>query len=141
MKGIDTLIKLSKRQLDELRREMVKVESQKEKLLEAIQRLNEELQRELKLAGEQVEWSGFFGGFAKRIQARQETLYTEIHRLDAIIEKMRDQIAEAFGELKRYELAKENAKQRAKEAQARKDTIMLDEIAGQQFRRKQTENN
>lgn len=141
MKGLKTLIKLSKRQLDELRRDLATLERQKEQLLEASKKLSEELQQELELASQQTEMRGFFGGFAKRIQTRQEELAKEVRVLDKKMQKLADDITVAFAELKRYEIALEAAVKRQKEDQARKDTIALDEIAGNQHRRKQTEHN
>ena len=140
MKGINTLIKLSKRALDELRREMTSLETQKAQFQEALIKLGEELLREQKLASEQPEMGAFFGGFASRIKNRQEIIAGELLALDKKIVALNEKIMVAFGELKKYEIAKENAEKRAEEEQKRKDTIMLDEIAGQQFNRKQTEN-
>lgn len=137
MKGLNTLIKLSKRTLDELRRKMGALEGQKSQLELAIVKLQEELAREIELAKKQPEMSGFFGDFAKRIKKRQEDLAKEIKKIEAEMAKLRDKIAEAFGELKKYEIALDNAKLRVKEDQNRKDTIMLDEIASQQHRRKE----
>ena len=140
MKGINTLIKLSKRKLDELRRDLAKLESQKGQLQEAIKKLAQELEHEMSIATKQVEMSGFFGGFSKRIKLRQEEITKEIKALDDRMKLLSAQITEAFSELKKYEIAKENHRLREEEKAKRRETIMLDEIAGQQFRRKQTEN-
>lgn len=136
MKGLLTLIKLHKRKLDELRRKMVSLENQKSQLELAIVKLQEELKREMELAAERPEMSGFFGDFAKRIKKRQEDIRAEIKKVEAEMAKLADEIAAEFGELKKYEIALANAKRRATEEQNRKDTIALDEIAGQQFRKK-----
>jgi flagellar FliJ protein len=141
MKGLATLIKLSKRKLDELRRKLGNLEGQKAQLEEAIRKLSEELAREMDLAGKQPEMSGFFGGFAKRIQQRQDTMYQEIRKIEIEITKTRGEISEAFSEQKKYEIAADNAKKRAAEEQNRKDTLALDEIAEQQHRRKAKEEN
>jgi flagellar biosynthesis chaperone FliJ len=50
-----------------------------------------------------------------------------------LIEKLRDQIAQAYTDLKKYEIAEQNAKRRAKEEGQRKENIMLDELALQQY--------
>jgi flagellar protein FliJ len=139
MKTLDTLIRLHKRTLDELRRNMVSLENQKSQLQQAIANLQKDLDKEMVLAGKQPELSNFFGEFAKRIKTRQETLHGEIRSLDVKITELNSKIFEAFTELKKYEIAKENAKQRAREAENRKETILLDEIATQQFLKKQSE--
>jgi flagellar protein FliJ len=140
MKGIATLIKLAKRTLDELRRKMGELENQKIKLQYASACLQKELEEEIKMASEQPEMGGFFGGFAKRIQKRQEVIAAEIKKIDQAMALLQNQIAEAFGELKKYEIAQENDKKRKQDEVNRKDTIQLDEIAAQQHRRKETEN-
>ncbi len=137
MKGITTLIKLHKRALDGLRRKMASLENQKARLLQASKKLDDELQQEIAAASRQPEMSGFFGGFAKRIRNRQDDIAREIKKLDAAMTKLQEEIAEAFRELKKFEIAQENAKKRAQEEEKRKETILLDEVAGQQHRRKE----
>ncbi len=132
MKGLATLIKLHKRTLDDLRRKMVQLENQKTELQQASVNLQKELEQEMQMAKKQVEMSGFFGGFAKRIQKRQDEIAQEIRSLDKQMTKLNDEIAEAYGELKKFEIALENAKRRASENERRKETIEMDEIAGQQ---------
>lgn len=139
MKGLLTLIKLSKRTLDELRRKLGVLENEKSRLQEAIKKLQEELENEIALATRQPEMSGFFGGFAKRIQKRQQDIAAEIRKIDGLMVKLRDDIAAAFGELKKYEIARDNAKARATAEANRKETIMLDDIAAQQHRQKEKE--
>jgi flagellar export protein FliJ len=139
MKGLATLIKLHKRTLDELRRSMASLENQKEQLLLLSRTLQEELKKEMELAAKTPEMRGFFGDFAKRMRVRQEKIAAEIKELDKQMDKLRGEIAEAFSELKKYEIAEENARLRAAEAASRKETIELDEIAGQQHRLKKDE--
>lgn len=136
MKGLDTLIKLHKRALDELRRAIGVLENQKLQLQNLSRRLADELRKEMEEAGKRPEMGQFFGGFAKRIKTRQEHIATEIKALDKKIDTLTDEARAAYGELKKYEVAKANAKRRAEKEAQRKETIRLDEIAGQQDRRK-----
>lgn len=136
MKGLDTLIKLHKRALDELRRAIGVLENQKLQLQNLSRRLADELRKEMEEAGKQPEMGQFFGGFAKRIKTRQEHIAAEIKTLDKKIDTLTDEARAAYGELKKYEVAKANAKRRAEKEALRKETIQLDEIAGQQDRRK-----
>lgn len=140
-KGIHTLIKLRKRSLDELRRTMASLENQKTQLLQASANIAEELKKEIELAKLQTEMRGFFGDFAKRIKLRQEDIAREVTVLDKKMAKLAEEISVAFSELKKFEIARDNAEKREIAEQNRKDTIMLDEIAGQLYRRKQPENN
>jgi flagellar FliJ protein len=86
-----------------------------------------------------TEMRNFFGDFAKRIKLRQEKITGEIIALDKQMERLAIDISAAFTELKKFEIAQENAKNRAEKEVRRKETIQLDEIAGQQHRRKKDE--
>lgn len=138
-KALDTLIKLNKRTLDELRRSMVALENQKAQLLQAKANLQQELEQEMELAGTQPEMSHFFGDFAKRIKKRQADLSGEVAALDQQMAQLSDAISFAFAEVKKFEIAKENAKKRAQELARKREDLMMDEIASQQFHRKKDE--
>ena len=135
MKGLATLIKLGKRKLDELRRQMVVLENQKAQLEELAASLRAELFREMEAANQSEGVHNYFANFAKRIRIRQEKVAREIMQLNMEIEKLANEIAIAFADLKKYEIAQENEKQRVRAEAARKETIEMDEIATQQHER------
>lgn len=137
MKGLKTLIRLSKRVLDELRRKLTNLENQKAALEQAIIAIQMEMDAEMISASKQPEMSQFFGGFASRLRARQDELRAEIRKLDKQMDDLRTEITAAFADLKKYEIALDMAKQREKEKQQRIETDMMDEIAAQQHLRKQ----
>jgi flagellar export protein FliJ len=137
MKSLATLIRLKKQQVDELRRGMVRLEEQKQVLLDQHTMLANQLRHELELAGQLPELAGFFGDFAGRIRRQQEELMEKVAALDAKIVQLRDQIAEAFSEMKKYEIAKEQRLAKQRETQARREGLAMDEIAQQQHLRKQ----
>lgn len=139
MKGVDTLIRLAKRTLDELRKKQVALENEKAKLLEAIRRLTGELTSEMNLAARTPEMGGFYGGFAKRMKGREATLREEVQKVEEKLAKISEEIMQAFADVKKYEIARDNAKARAQSEAARKETILFDEIAATQFMRKEKE--
>ncbi|MDE3016214.1 MAG: flagellar FliJ family protein [Pseudomonadota bacterium] len=136
MKALTTLIKLHKRQLDGLRRKMASLERQKSQLQLVSARLSDELAREMKLAGEQPEMTQFFGDFARRIKRRQEDITSEIAAIDTQMAALNEDISAEFSEMKKIEIAKAAAKRLAQVEEKRQDTIMLDEVAERQHRRK-----
>jgi len=71
-KGILTLIKLAKKRLDDLRREMASLENQKMQLLQLTKKLKDELAEEIKLGSQRPDMGRFFGQYAKRMQKRME---------------------------------------------------------------------
>jgi len=140
MKSLKTLIRIHRRQLDDLRREMANFEAQRDRLIQGIQALQAELEREIQLAEEMVGLGNFFGNFAGRIRNRQEVLGQEVKKLDIEIIKLSQKIAAIFSEVKKYEIALENRIKAMKAEENRKETQMLDEVGLQQFRRKNAEN-
>ncbi len=136
LKSLNTLIKVAKQQLDGLRRDLANLEREKQKMLEAIDRLKKELAREIELASKQPEMGAFFGGFAKRIREREDELRLGIKKLDKLIDDLRERIREQFAEQKKYELAKEARIKQDKEDQDKAEMNELDEIGGQRHQRK-----
>lgn len=139
MKGIETLIRLSKRSLDELRKKQAALEKEKDKFVQGIKKLEQEMQKEIKLAAKTPEMATFYGGFAKRIKHRQAEYNEEVKKVEVKLLALSEEIRNAYADLKKYEIARDNAKARQKAEEARKETIMLDEIAGHQFARKEKE--
>ena len=123
MKGLSTLIKLSKRTLDELRRKMVDLENEKAQLVLLQQKLAQEMIHEMQIASQSVEARVYFIQFSKRLKARQLKVADEVTGVDKRIAKLAVEIADAFSELKKYEIAQENARLRAEAEEKRKDTL------------------
>jgi len=133
LKTMNTLIKLHKRRVDVMRREMVAIEEERKQLLQLSERLKQEHAREMKLAAEEPKVAGFFGAYSARIKERQESIREEVKRLDASIEEKAAAIREEFSEQKKYEIAREHTKKRmAEEARVRVQQ-RFDEIGAQQY--------
>lgn len=138
-KGIETLIKLHQKELDALRRELVRKEEEKEQLLQLAARLHQELLTERELAAENPLMSGYMAEFEKRMQKRQLGIAQEVMRVDAELADLSSSIAERFGELKKYEITRDNRIAEAKAAADNREQMMLDEVGLQQFARRDDE--
>lgn len=137
--GIETLIKLHKRELDTLRRELVRKEEQKESLIQLATKLHHELMRERELAAEQPTMAAYMGDYEKRIAKRQLAIAQDVIQVDGDIMQLSAAIAERFGELKKYEITRDNRIERERAAEATREQIMMDELGAQQFSRKKDE--
>lgn len=135
MKGLKTLIKLHRRRLDELRQQMGLLEEQKNQLIEISVKLSEELEHELKLAYDQPEMANFYGDFADRIRKRQEEIIIEVRNINQKILVLTSAIAVEFSETKKFEIVLEQRLKEQKEAQERRESITLDDIGVEQYRR------
>ncbi len=139
MKGLATLIRLRQRALDALRRQLADLERELEALMAEDKRLAEELEREQKMATEFPEMSIFYGSFAKGIEEKQEVICIKSREVNQKIRETREQVTEAFIELKRFEITRDNIATAAQEVQDKHEQQALDEIAIQKFRRKSDE--
>lgn len=138
IKAVNTLIRLHKRELDELRRKLGGLQKQKDQLLLASKKLDEDLLNEQERAATMPEMAAFMGKFAQRIRDRKDILAAEISKLEVQIEALTGEIAVKFGELKKYEIVRDSWLGREREVADKKEVAELDEIAIQQFIR-QTE--
>lgn len=135
MKSLKTLIKLHSHTLDELHRDMVALENEKAQLEAAMRRLEGQLAKEAELAKTSTDLNRYFGDFAVRIKKRQEQLLVEIQKTEKKIAVLHGEITVEYGELKKYEIALQNAQKREAEEQNRKEIIAMDEVASRQHQR------
>jgi hypothetical protein len=133
IKTLTTLVKLHKRRVDVLRREMIAIEEERRQLLQVSAKLHEEHKREMRLATEEPKMAGFFGAYSRRVKERQEKIAGEVKRLDSSIEEKAEAIRTEFSEQKKYEIAREHAKKRLDEEARLRVQQRFDEIGSQQY--------
>lgn len=133
IKSFNTLIKLHKRRVDIIRREMRALEEQRLQLLALSTSLREEYEREVGIASSDAKMAAFFGAYAVRVQKRQESIALEVKKLDAAIEKKAESIREEFAEQKKYEIARTHAVRKQAELEKHRQQSRYDEVASQQY--------
>tara|TARA_B100000989_G_C19366494_1_gene395513 strand:- start:250 stop:666 length:417 start_codon:yes stop_codon:yes gene_type:complete len=133
MKGLKTLIRLRKRDLDALRERLASLEGKKERLLQRIEQLHDELQNEIDLAGDMPEMRGFFGDFSKSIKGRQDKIVNEILRIETQIQQVTNDISRQFSELKKYEISYDNYLKEQARLEDEREQKELDEIGVQRY--------
>lgn len=136
-KGIDTLIKLNQRNLDELRKQMVQLEDQKEALIGVAHRLQQELQQESDIVAKQPGMLKELMEFAARVKKRQQDIAMEVANIQMKMNSLSVQISDCFGELKKFEITKENRLKAEDAKMKRQESQMMDDVAIGQFSRKQ----
>jgi flagellar FliJ protein len=112
MKTLKILIRLHKKQLDDLLRKINKLEEQKDNLAKTLSYLEEQAKKEL----EEYYDSPYAFMLEKYLQNFADTkkqLTESIGRIDKLIETLRHELQDKFAELKKFEiaLAKERNKQ------------------------------
>lgn len=139
MSSLKTIIRLQKWKLDEKRRALAELQNLADRLQAEIDRLKEEIAAERETARGNVEYSFTYSNYIQAAMERGKRLTQSMGQVEAQIAVATDEMAEAFQELKRYELAEEERLKREKEKLKRKEANMLDETALVGFRRRQQE--
>jgi len=136
MKSLDNLIRLHKWQLDEKRRNLADLEKLKEALQLDLVRLATDLAREGELANASPETNMAFPGWMAATLTRRDKINSSIAEADHRLVMVRDEVAEAFAEVKRYEQVAEARDRRARDSLNRRLAAELDEAGLEGHRRK-----
>lgn len=135
-KGLKTLIRLSKFNVDEKRRVLTALQTREDQVVEEIRLAEEQLVREQKLASENQAFAFAFPTFYRAWAGQRQALEQALAAVRQQIEAARDELAEAFREQKTYEVTQANREKREREEADRKEQIFLDEIGLNMHRRK-----
>lgn len=139
MSNLKTIIRLQKWKLDEKRRALAELQNLADRLKAEMERLKEEIAAEQAAARDNPEASYTYANYIRAAMDRGKRLTQSLGQVEAQITVATDDMAEAFQELKRYELAEEERMRREKEKIKRKEAEMMDETALVGFRRRQRE--
>lgn len=136
-KNLNSLIRLHQWIVDEKRRKLGDLLKMVQDLEARAKRLEEELIEEQNIARGAPEQAGLtYGVYAKVVIDRRERLALSIAGVEKQIALAREELNEAYRDLKKYEVAQDIRGRREAEETARKDQIVLDEIGLQSFRQR-----
>lgn len=133
MKRLDSLIRVRQWQLDESRRHVAELEASIERTQARIRSLDGNIETEGKLADQAGPGNGF-AAYAAGVRERRRKLAETLETLGAELAQARDLVAEAFQELKKFELVQESRRTRERAGAARREQFTLDEIAAARHR-------
>lgn len=129
MKALSTLLRIARRELDELRQEMSALERRRADQQNRLLTHEQALAREQQLALESYEGARAYGGYAAVALAQRRALNEAIVATESEVDALRARIVAAHQEVKKAERLIELAAARAAEAERRRDDAELDEIA------------
>ena len=136
-KGLKTLIRLSKWNVDEKQRVLVALQGREDEILSWIAQLEEQLKEEQRIAAEDSTGVGFsYGNFANAWLDQRKQLFAMLDMIRAEIVRARDELSEAFNELKTYEITQRERDRREQAERDKKEQAFLDEIGLNIHRRK-----
>lgn len=136
MAGLKSVIRLRKHELDEKRRHLTQIQTLLDNLLREERRTLDALEAEKKHAEVDEETRSAFPSYNKRMQAKLKDLRNEQERVRKAVDKAREELQDAFKELKTYEITEDNRQKRIEAEEKRKEDQTMDEIGIEGFRRK-----
>jgi len=137
MKTIETLIKVSKYALDDKRKVLSAHLDELEALQARRRALDEEMRAEQAMAKTDPGLAFTYGQYANALIDRREKLEGDILVKNREVEIAREEVQEAFEELKRYEITLQQIEAEEARERARIEQEELDEMGLNAFRRRQ----
>ena len=135
MKGLPSLIRLNKWQLEEERKALAALLSSRRDLEDRAAQIRADMASERKKANN-INWLFAYAPYADSANRQIDAISNLISELDVKIDAAEDRVADAFKDLKKYEVALERQQERERIEAERRDQIALDEIALNAHRRK-----
>ncbi len=130
LKPLATLIKISRAQLDEKRKELAVLLNKKQSLIDEIKMMEESIVSEAEnLDKLQAEFRPTFLMYLEATRIREGQILQEIDKMNPAINKVSDEIAILFAEAKKYEIVKENRENEIELELQRRTQMEIDEIA------------
>jgi flagellar protein FliJ len=136
MSALDSLIRLHRWQLDERRRDLATLEDLAAKLADERRRLDAEDERERTVASASPEAAFGYAGYARGLIDRRRKLELSQEEAAAQIARAREALAEAYQDVKRYEIAAANRLKQQEQRDAKRQQQAMDDLGVDGFRRK-----
>ncbi|MDC0399729.1 hypothetical protein OAN59_08490 [Alphaproteobacteria bacterium] len=136
MSQFEKLVRLREFELDERRRESGDILNEVNMLQDEMNRLNESLKVEQKIASESLEARFLYNEFASGVIRQREWLTAAIRVKEEEYESSREKVVHAYGEMRKAEIVRDEAVKNEKQREQTLEQIEIDEIAQNIHRRK-----
>lgn len=129
MKRRDTLMRLKRFRVDEMKRRMATLDGMRADLERKLADLEENVTRERQRANDSDIGRLAFPSFLRSIETRRENLRTTLKEVDRERAQCQGELSAAYQDLKSLELATEQQAKRLAEIEARRAQSHIDEMA------------
>jgi len=129
MNRMDTLLRLKRFRVDEMKRRIAAIYAMKADLERKLTDLDDNVTREKQRAGDSDIGRLAFPSFLRSIEARRENLRITLKEIEREHMAAQIDLSNAFQELKSLEIATEQQAKRLNEIEARRSQSRLDEMA------------
>jgi len=138
MNRTDTLLRLKRFRVDEMKRRIAAIDAMKADLERKLADLDDNVAREKQRAGDSDIGRLAFPSFLRSIESRRENLRTTLKEIEREYAAAQLDLSNAFQDLKSLEVATEQQEKRLAEMQARRAQARMDEVALVRHLRKHT---
>ncbi len=138
MNRTDTLLRLKRFRVDEMKRRISTIDAMRANLERKLTDLDEDVAREKQRASDSDIGRLAFPSFLRSIDTRRENLRNTLKEIEREYENAQSDLNEAFQDLKALEFATEQQAKRLAEIEARRAQSRLDEMALVRHLRKHT---
>ncbi len=138
MNRTDTLLRLKRFRVDEMKRRIAAIDAMKADLERKLTDLDENVAREKQRAGDSDIGRLAFPSFLRSIESRRENLRTTLKEIEREYAAAQLDLSNAFQDLKALEVATEQQQKRLAEMQTRRAQARMDEMALVRHLRKHT---
>jgi flagellar export protein FliJ len=129
MNRTDTLLRLKRFRVDEMKRRIAAIDAMKLDLERKLTDLDDNVTRERQRAGDSDIGRLAFPSFLRSIESRRENLRNTLKEIEREHQAAQDDLSNAFQELKSLEIAVEQQAKKANELAARRSQSRMDEMA------------
>jgi len=129
MKRRDTLVRLKRFRVDDLKRRLATLDGMKGDLERKLSDLDDSVNREKQRANDSDIGRLAFPSFLRSIDSRRDNIRNSLKDLEREREQCQGDLGGAYQDLKSLELAIEQENRRVAEAEARRSQTRLDEMA------------
>lgn len=136
MTPFNSLVRISRWHLDEKRQKLAELERLAERLRGDLARLDEGIAAEQKLAEQDDMARRAYPTFLEAETKRRQRLEKSIADVEAEIEAAREEVGDAFRDLKKYELAESNEQARVRHRRNKLEQQRTDEMGVQLYQRR-----
>lgn len=127
MKTLETLIKLKKQELDKLLVQITRLEATKENLIKTLNKILKQAEEE-KSKYSATEYALILEKYLKYVKEQKEIYNKRIASIDSQIQKLRENLFNLYGELKKFEIVLKNRIKAEEEARQKAEDRERDEV-------------
>lgn len=131
MKSLNTLLKIAERDLETLRRALGQKLAKQSTVEESILALQQQIAVEQQRAAQDYELSRAYAGYAILAGERRKAMTAEVQAISAECDHIRELIAEAHVEMRKFERLIEMREEREQKVRDKREADELDEMATQ----------